>query len=61
MSRMATKPIPPEVQAERAQAAADYRNAQQGAVDRIANLRAARMQRDAEQAKVKREAQRRKN
>jgi hypothetical protein len=54
ISRMATKPIPPEVQAERAQAAADYRNAHQGAIDRIAILRAARMKRDAEQAKAKR-------
>jgi hypothetical protein len=61
MSRMATKPIPPEVQAERAQAAAEYRNAHQGAIDRIAILRAARMKRDAEQAKAKRESKRRKN
>lgn len=52
--RMATKPIPPEVQAERAQATADYRNAHQNAIDRIAGLRAARLKRDAEQVKAKR-------
>jgi hypothetical protein len=49
---MATKPLLPEVVAERAQAAEDYRRAQQAAIDRIATLRAARMQRDAEQAKA---------
>lgn len=58
---MATKPIPPEVQAERAQATADYRNAHQGAIDRIAILRAARLRRDAEQARTAREAKRRRN
>ncbi|MGD9923540.1 MAG: hypothetical protein AB7V13_19180 [Pseudorhodoplanes sp.] len=58
---MATKPIPPEVQAERAQAAADYRKAHQGAIDRIAILRAARLKRDAEQAKARRDLKQRKN
>jgi hypothetical protein len=48
---MATKPLLPEVVAERAQATEDYRREQQAAIDRIARLRAARMQRDAEQAK----------
>lgn len=54
-SGMATKPIPPEVQAERAKATADYRNAQQGAIDRIAILRAARLRRDAELRKTQRQ------
>jgi hypothetical protein len=45
---MARKPILPEVAAERAKAAEDYRRAQQAAIDRIATLRAARLQRDAE-------------
>jgi hypothetical protein len=45
---MATKPILPEVQAERARAAEDYRRAQQAAIDRIARLRAARLEREAQ-------------
>ncbi len=45
---MATKPLLPEVIAERAKAADDYRNAHQAAIDRIETLRAARLQRDAE-------------
>jgi hypothetical protein len=45
---MATKPLLPEVIAERAKAADDYRKAHQAAIDRIEKLRAARMQRDAE-------------
>jgi hypothetical protein len=44
---MATKPLLPEVIAERAKAADDYRKAHQAAIDRIEKLRAARMQRDA--------------
>lgn len=51
---MATKPILPEVQAERAKAAEDYRRAQQDAIDRIATLRAARLQRDAQARKPRR-------
>ena len=51
--RMATKPLLPEVVAERAKAAKDYRREQQAAIDRIATLRAARLKRDAEQTKVK--------
>lgn len=49
---MATKPLLPEVQAERAKAAHDYRRAQQAAIDRIAILRAARLKRDAEDRKT---------
>lgn len=49
--RMATKPILPEVQAERAQATEDYRRAHQDAIDRIATLRAARLKQQARQAK----------
>ena len=49
---MATKPLLPEVVAERAKATEDYRREQQAAVDRIASLRAARLKRDAEQVKV---------
>lgn len=45
---MATKPLLPEVIAERAKAADDYRKAHQAAIDRIEKLRAARMQRDTE-------------
>jgi hypothetical protein len=45
---MATKPLLPEVIAERAKAADDYRKAQQAAIDRIETLRAARLQRAAE-------------
>ncbi len=45
---MATKPLLPEVIAERAKAADDYRKAHQAAIDRIETLRAARLQRDAE-------------
>jgi hypothetical protein len=45
---MATKPLLPEVAAERAKATDDYRRAQQAAIDRIATLRAARLKRDAE-------------
>lgn len=44
---MATKPLLPEVIAERAKAAHDYHNAHQAAIDRIDRLRAARQQRDA--------------
>lgn len=51
---MATKPLLPEVQAERAQATADYRRAQQAAIDRIETLRAARLKRDAALAKGRR-------
>jgi hypothetical protein len=50
MLRMATKPILPEVAAERAKAVDDYRRAQEAAIDRIASLRAARLRRDAELA-----------
>jgi len=46
---MATKPILPEVQAERAKATDDYRRAHQAAIDRIATLRAARLKRQAEE------------
>jgi hypothetical protein len=46
-STMATKPLLPEVVAERAKAADDYRKAHQAAIDRIEKLRAARMERDA--------------
>ncbi len=46
-SAMATKPLLPEVIAERAKAADDYRKAHQAAIDRIEKLRAARMERDA--------------
>jgi hypothetical protein len=45
---MATKPLLPEVIAERAKAADDYRKAHEAAIDRIEKLRAARLQRDAE-------------
>lgn len=48
---MATKPLLPEVVAERAKAADEYRKAHQAAIDRIANLRAARLQRDASEVK----------
>ncbi len=48
---MATKPILPEVQAERAKATEDYRRAQQAAIDRIATLRDARLKRDAQMSK----------
>jgi hypothetical protein len=44
---MATKPLLPEVVAERAKAAEDYRKAHQAAIDRIDKLRAAREKRDA--------------
>ena len=44
---MATKRLLPEVIAERAKAADDYRKAHQAAIDRIEKLRAARLQRDA--------------
>ncbi len=44
---MATKPLLPEVVAERAKAADDYRKAHQAAIDRIDRLRAARETRDA--------------
>lgn len=50
---MATKPLLPEVVAERAKAAEEYRKAHQSAIDRIEKLRAARMQRDAEVEAVK--------
>ena len=50
---MATKPLLPEVVAERAKAADEYRKANQAAIDRIEKLRAARMQRDAELETVK--------
>ena len=50
---MATKPLLPEVVAERAKAADEYRKANQDAIDRIEKLRAARMQRDAELETVK--------
>jgi hypothetical protein len=53
VARMATKPLLPEVVAERAKATEDYRREQQAAIDRITILRAARLKRDAEQAKVK--------
>ncbi|MFZ5692331.1 MAG: hypothetical protein ACOY5F_13870 [Pseudomonadota bacterium] len=49
---MATKPLLPEVVAERAKATEDYRREQQAAIDRIATLRAARLKRDAEQHKA---------
>jgi len=49
---MATKPIPPEVLAERAKATQDYQREQQAAIDRIATLRAARLKREAEQRTV---------
>ena len=49
---MATKPLLPEVVAERAKAAEDYRREQQAAIDRIATLRAARLRRDAETEKA---------
>lgn len=49
---MATKPLLPEVVAERAQAAEDYRRQQQAAIDRIATLRAARLKQEAKQAKT---------
>jgi hypothetical protein len=52
ISRMATKPILPEVAAERAKATEDYRRAHQAAIDRIETLRAARLNRDAEQPKL---------
>lgn len=52
MRRMATKPLLPEVVAERAQATEDYRREQQAAIDRIATLRAARLKREAEQPKA---------
>lgn len=44
---MATKPLLPEVVAERAKATEDYRRTQQAAIDRIATLRAARLKREA--------------
>jgi len=50
---MATKPLLPEVVAERAKAADEYRKAHQAAIDRIEKLRAARMKRDAELETVK--------
>ena len=53
---MATKPLLPEVIAERAKAADDYRNAHQAAIDRIEKLRAARLQRDAEMDAAKSES-----
>jgi hypothetical protein len=53
VARMATKPLLPEVVAERAKATEDYRREQQAAIDRITILRAARLKRDAEQAKAK--------
>lgn len=49
---MATKPLLPEVQAERAKATDDYRRAQQAAIDRIGTLRAARLARDAKLRKA---------
>jgi hypothetical protein len=49
---MATKPLLPEVVAERAQAAEDYRRQQQAAIDRIETLRAARLKQEAKQAKA---------
>jgi hypothetical protein len=52
MSAMATKPLLPEVVADRAKAAEEYRRAQQAAIDRIATLRAARLARDAQQNKA---------
>lgn len=52
VGRMATKPLLPEVVAERAKAAEDYRREQQAAIDRIATLRAARLRRDAEMEKA---------
>ncbi len=50
---MATKPILPEVQAERAKATEDYRREQQAAIDRIAILRAARLERQSAEPKVR--------
>jgi hypothetical protein len=59
--RMATKPLLPEVVAERAQATEDYRKEQQAAIDRISSLRAARLKRDTEDdlraAQLKRNAE----
>jgi hypothetical protein len=52
MVRMATKPLLPEVVAERAKATEDYRREHQAAIDRIATLRAARLKRDAEEVQA---------
>jgi len=53
MKRMATKPLLPEVVAERAKATEEYRREQQAAIDRIATLRAARLERESKEASQK--------
>jgi hypothetical protein len=50
--RMATKPLLPEVVAERAKATEDYRREQQAAIDRIATLRAARLKQEAKETRA---------
>lgn len=53
---MATKPIPADVAAERAQAMAQYQTERLAAVDRMAQQRAARLARDAKLTKKKKVA-----